>query len=435
MKRLKILVGPTLLIAVIFVLILSTEKTTSAENSVDCEFEPVVKEITVVDPMEKYRYESRRSKIETAVAEYFDKAIKRGEIIGAGVSVVMGDSILLSNGFGKRSVKENSSINGETVFRLGSLSKGFAGVLAGSLKHDGLLNWQDKVTDYIPCFQLGSEDNTQKITLANILSHTSGTPYHSFTNLIEGGLSMANIALRFKDVKPISEPGAIYSYQNAMFALSDEVVHEATGKDIGTELAEKFFRPLHMTTASTDFESLKKLENVAFPHRKSRNSWRSLKLTDKYYNAVAAGGVNASAEDMAKWMRFLLGHNADVLDKEAINEVFTPAVEVKGRSKYYQRWKGHIASYYGYGWRIHKYKDAVQEEEKTIIHHGGSVNQYRNEIAMFPEEDLGICVLFNSNTQLAKTVIPDLHSIVKDIMEEDISEESLSHVAPVNLED
>ncbi|SDB28394.1 beta-lactamase class C [Flavobacteriaceae bacterium MAR_2010_188] len=428
MKSPNILLGPALLIVVVCFLSLSATKSTP-----DCESEciPTIqqKTVAIVDPMELYIYETRKEKLERAVLEYFKKAIKSGEVVGAGISIVKGDSIILSKGFGKRDINYDSEVNGETIFRLGSLSKGFAGVLAGSLKNDGLLNYDDKVTDYIPCFKLGNDENTSKITLANILSHTSGTPYHSFTNLVEAGLSMRAIAARFKDVKPISEPGALYSYQNAMFALSDEVFHAATGKLIGEEFQEKFFTPLHMLTASTDFESISKSTNFAVPHNKSRNSYKSIKLTDKYYNAVAAGGVNASAEDMAKWMRFLLGHNSEVLGQKSLDEVFKPEIEVKGHGKYYQRWKGHISSYYGFGWRIHKFKDDSEDKEKTIIHHGGSVNQYRNEVAMYPEEDLGICVLFNSNTQLAKTVIPELHNIVKEIYDSPIEKQTLSQVS------
>ena len=54
-------------------------------------------------------------------------------------------------------------------------------------------------------------------------------------------------------------------------------------------------------------------------------------------------------------------------------------------------------------------------EEKTMVHHGGSVNSYRNEIAVYPDSDLGICVLMNSNTKLASTVIPDLYKIVNEV--------------------
>src|SRR5690606_32858120 len=99
----------------------------------------------------------------------------------------------------------------------------------------------------------------------------------------------------------------------------------------------------------------------------------------------------------------------------AFDDAFNPFIEIKGHSKYYQKWSGHLTSYYGFGWRIHKYLEDGSDEEKTILHHGGSVNNYRNEIALFPEDDLGICVLLNSNSKIAQTVIPDLQKIVNGI--------------------
>ena len=361
-------------------------------------------------------YALHKTEIKSAVEEYFRKAIIRGDIIGAGVSIVQGDSILLDSGYGKRKVNESSSIDGETVFRLGSISKGFAGVLAGKLKEEGKLDWNDKVVDYIPQFNFGGSAFSQKITLSYILSHTSGAPYHSYTDLVESGMSLENIAARFESVQPISEPGKMYSYQNALFALSGTVMECATGETINDKLEDYFFKPLNMLTASTDYASLIDHENVAYPHRQYGKGWRSVKLTDKYFNAVAAGGINASALDMAKWMRFLLGHNTDVMSNKALSEVFNPFIELKGKSKYYQRWPGHLTSYYAFGWRIHKFLEKESNSEKTIIHHGGSVNQYRNEIALYPEDDLGICVLFNSTPKIVSHVIPDLYEIVTNIL-------------------
>jgi len=98
-----------------------------------------------------------------------------------------------------------------------------------------------------------------------------------------------------------------------------------------------------------------------------------------------------------------------------LQEVFNPFIENKGRSKYYQRWPGHISSHYAFGWRIHKFKE--NGEEQTMVHHGGSVNNYRNEIAVYPESDLGICVLMNSNSKLVSTVIPDLYKIVSEVFQ------------------
>jgi len=126
-------------------------------------------------------YTLKKEKIVNAVTAYFKNALAKKQVSGAGVSIVKGDSILFTEGFGKRKATLKDNINAQTVFRLGSLSKGFAGVLAGMYVNDGLLRWDSKIEDYVDGFQLGSLENSSQITLAKILSHTSGTPYHSYT--------------------------------------------------------------------------------------------------------------------------------------------------------------------------------------------------------------------------------------------------------------
>ncbi len=418
MQRIKILVGCTLLVLTLIFLTLSATKPEATSIS-KAALTTVLAESTKrpVDKKEVQRYKQQQQELRVALNTYFKKAIAVGDIVGAGVSIVQGDSIVVSDGFGKRNSNTNDLVNGETVFRLGSLSKGFAGVLAAEVKHEGKLAWTDKVIDYLPEFRLGDNKNTDQITLANILSHTSGTPYHSFTNLVEAGLPLTTIAERFKEVVPISKPGMMYSYQNAMFALCGEIMRKATGQKINSLLSNRFFKPLEMCNTTTDYETLTHEGNVALPHSKRRSGWRTLKLSDKYYNAIAAGGISSNAHDMGRWMRFLLGHKPEVLDKSALEEAFNPFIEIAGHSKYYQRWPGHVRSYYGFGWRIHKFVEDGATQEKTIWHHGGSVNSYRNEIALYPEADLGICVLLNSNSRLAAKVIPDLYNIVKEVYE------------------
>ncbi|MGB5435347.1 MAG: serine hydrolase domain-containing protein [Maribacter sp.] len=368
-----------------------------------------------VDYEAVHRYQLRKKELTVALKKYFDNAIAAGDIVGAGVSIVQGDSILIFEGFGKRSTDGKAKVDGKTIFRLGSLSKGFAGVLSASLQADGLLDWNDRVVDYIPGFQFGDSLNTQNVKLSHILSHSSGTPYHSFTNLVEAGLPISTIARRFHEVTPISEPGTMYSYQNAMFSLSQEVMQSVTGKDIKNLLTERFFKPLGMSTISMEHHALTESQNVAMPHARRKNGWKSLPLTDHYYNAVVAGGINASSLDMAKWMRFLLGHRPEVLASGTIQKAFNPFIEIGYNNKYYQRWPGHQHSYYAFGWRIHEFNEAGSKETKTMYHHGGSVNNYRNEIALFPEADIGLCILLNGNSRLAQTVIPDVYAIVQEI--------------------
>ncbi|MGB5431145.1 serine hydrolase domain-containing protein [Eudoraea sp.] len=428
MQSYKIFIGITITILSLLALILNGNNTRYSSESKDAISTNNSKK-TIADQRAVQLYKLQQNELKVAIKAYFDKAIASGVIVGAGVSIVRGDSIVISDGFGKRNINVNKGVDGQTIFRLGSLSKGFAGILAANLKSEGKLDWEDKVSDYIPEFQLGDRSNTAKITLANILSHTSGAPYHSYTNLVEAGLPLSDIAKRFKEVTPISNPGLMYSYQNALFALSGEMMYKATGQEITTSLENRFFKPLEMCSTTMDYESLAHEKNVAIPHSKRRNRWKPKKLNNSYYNAIAAGGINASAIDMARWMRFLLGHNPEIMSKSALKEAFNPIVEIKGHSKYYQRWPGHVSSHYGFGWRIHKFSEEETGLQKTIWHHGGSVNNYRNEIAVYPESDLGICVLLNNNSKLAKTLVPDLYKIVKEVYDQTTHKIALTGVS------
>jgi len=409
-KRITTIVGA---LSIILILLIVTSSKLIDDSSTKKVYNLLDKE-TSLSIEEIMRYNQRKQKLSAALQTYFNDAIASGKIVGAGVSIVQGDSIIFSDGFGKRNMNFSAVVDGGTVFRLGSLSKGFAGVLAADLKAEDKLSWDDKVTDYIPEFQFGNSSNTSKVKVSHILSHTSGTPYHSFTNLVEAGLSIDAIASRFKEVQPLVKPGVQYSYQNAMFSLSQLVFQKATGKNTKTLLQERFFQPLKMNSVSMSHEDLLQTENKAQPHVKRRNGWKPISLRDKYYNAVSAGGVNASAEDMGKWMRFLLGSNQNVMKSEEIQEAFNPVISYKNKRKYYQRWEGHLETSYGFGWRIHKFQETT-DKEITVWHHGGSVNSFRNEIALFPEKELGICVLLNSQSRISKNVIPELYAITKEI--------------------
>ncbi|WP_289039368.1 serine hydrolase domain-containing protein [uncultured Zobellia sp.] len=419
MQRYKILIASALIVFTLSALTSRVFHSETTNTPQKAETAVTNVEKTPRNKKEAHLYASRQKELHAALNAYFKKAIAKGDVVGAAVSIVKGDSIMISEGFGRKNSVESSTVNGETVFRLGSLSKGFAGMLAANIKDEGKLDWTDRVSDYLPEFELGDGTNTKNVTLANILSHTSGTPYHSYTNLVEAGIPLTDIAKRFKEVMPISKPGIMYSYQNAMFALCGEMMKKATGKKINTLLDDRFFKPLEMCTTTTDFETLTHELNIAMPHVRIRNGWRAAHIRDNYYNAVAAGGISSNAHDMGRWMRFLLGHNPEIMESSAINEAFNPFIEISGHSKYYQRWPGHTRSYYGFGWRIHKFTEDDSNFEKTIWHHGGSVNNYRNEIAIYPEADLGICVLLNNMSPVAKTVIPDLYQIVKEVYQKD----------------
>lgn len=346
------------------------------------------------------------SVLEDSIISYFQEAKENNRFVGASIALVMGDSVWYTGGFGYKELGTNDTIDSETVFRLGSLSKGFTGILSGILVQEGLISWDDTVVNYVPSFRLSNAEQTSQITLKHLLSHTSGLPYHSYTNLVEAGLSLKTIASRFNQVSLIAAPGEMYSYQNAAFALSGEMINKALVTPLSDIFSQRLFNPMGMKYASVTYEGIVSSGNWARPHYWSSGNWRKRKINQKYYNAVPAGGVNASASDMGKYLKLLIGERPDLVDDETMKSIYEPLASNGARRKYYKRWPGFRKSYYGLGWRIHTFQDDILPD--TLIHHGGYVNGYRGEIALDPEKKWGLCVLFNSPGRIASSCIPDL---------------------------
>lgn len=408
MKRIFIIAAPSMLFIALLFSFASTEQPKPYQKS---------QSTHLAAPPEVHFPDQYKQRLVDSIQAYFNRAVDQNQIVGAAVTIVKCDSVIYSGGYGNKNITLKDTVNEKTVFRIGSVSKGFAGILAGIHVEEGLINWEDKIIDYIPSFQLASKEQTKKVTLSHILSHTSGLPYHSFTNLVEDGLPITAIASRFKSVIPIQQPGSIYSYQNAIFALSGKIIEQVTGKSLNEVIQNKIFEPLQMTSASASYEALQESDNVAQPHQRLRHGWRPTPINKKYYsNAIAAGGINASISDMGKWMKFLLGNNPEVMMPYTMNDVFRPIIQVGGRRHYYQKWPGYSKSFYGLGWRVHSFMDTETGDSNTVVHHGGSVNNYRSEIAIYPEEDLGICVLFNSQNTMAKDCIPKIYKMIQEIM-------------------
>ncbi len=325
----------------------------------------------------------------------------RSRTPGAAIVIVKDSTVLLMRGFGYKDVYTREGVDENTVFRLASLSKGFAGILSGMMVEKGFLNWEDKVMSHVPKFQLKSKDQTFQTLVSHILSHTTGLPYHTYTNLVEDGVSMSRILPEFADIRLIGEPGEIYAYQNAAYGIMDPILESAVGKPYAKLMEDYLFDPLHMKSASTSFEAITSLDNVALPHKRRSGKFEPDFITKKYYNTIPAGGVNASISDMANYLQLLLGNRPDLISPETLDEVFTPRVNTNNKRRYFHDWPMVDDAFYGYGWRI------LKRAGQTIAYHGGYVNRYRTEIAVNRDDKIGICVLTNAPTHFANDAVPD----------------------------
>jgi beta-lactamase class C len=319
---------------------------------------------------------------------------------GASIAIVKDSTVLYIKGLGVKRVGTTDSIDIHTVYRLGSVSKPFASFLTGILVQDHKMSWDDPVTCYVPEFALKSPVQTQCLSLANVLSHTTGLPYHTYTNMVEEGEALTSLLARLKDVNLSSDVGKQYSYQNVAYSVIAEVIRSACGKSYEALMEEKVFSPLGMKNASMDYATLMANSNIATPHVIRKGKYSPARITDTYYNVSPAGGVNASIDDMAKWMVALLGTRQDVITTETLNHLYTPFIEAPSKNRRYRQLDPIQKSYYGLGWRVLHYAT------DTILYHGGYVNGFRSEVAVDPKENIAICILANAPGGLADNGIP-----------------------------
>ena len=336
----------------------------------------------------------------TAYEEYVNESLKLTGTPGAAIAIIQDSSIIYLKGFGVKSVDTGELVDTHTVFRLASVSKCLSAVLAGVLEKNGLISWDDPIVKYLPDFELKSPEYTKQLTIRNVLSHTTGLPYHTYTNLIEEGTEFSELIGELKNVDSFDAPGKVYSYQNVAYSIIGDVVKSATGNSFAMEMKSRVFGPLHMSNASASYEELLQNSDIAQPHLYRGRKWKTIPISSTYYNTAPAGGINASITDMAKLMVALLGNKESVLSQKTVAQLFEPEVRATAKNRNFNRWSRIKRSYYGLGWRILQFKN------DTIAYHGGYVNGYRSEISINPERRIAICVLANGPGGFADHAIP-----------------------------
>jgi beta-lactamase class C len=338
---------------------------------------------------------------------WLSQQIAEQNLPGAAVALVSRERTLDIQTWGERSADDHLPITEQSLFRIASVSKTFAGTVASLVVGANPQAWEAPITDVLPQLQIGTGSASRAITLRNIVSHTTGLMPHAYSNMLDAGVVYESILEKFHEIPTVCPPGRCYGYQNVVFSLIADVVEIATLKSYEEYLSEELFRPLGMEHASTGLESFVGSSDATTPHRLVRGTWRSTTHNPAYYSVTPAAGINASVVDMAIWARANLGGFPAVLSESFLRQQHEPVVETP-RGNYFNRWPGLEKAYYALGWRVFDYRGL------RIVHHGGGVRGFRSEVALVPERDLGLVVLFNAETKLANDVVPAfLDSLLK----------------------
>lgn len=276
---------------------------------------------------------------------------------------------------GEANVAAGDALDPDHLFRIGSVSKTFTGVLVMQLQDDGLLDVDDPIDTWVPGWWGG-----EGITLRHLLSHTSGIVSYNYTGNFDGSQHWEPLELLqwAMDHEPALrfEPGAEHDYSNTNFVLLGLAVEAATGQPFDVALRERILDPLEMTGTFL-------IPDEDAPCYQARGYSEGVDVTDSHNPSFgwAAGGMLSNPGDVN---RFQLGlHGGELLSAEALAEMTAPYVLNDGADSPYGL--GIFASFdSNYGW--------------TTSHSGG-IAGFSSYMFSMSSWDVSISLLINEEAQ------------------------------------
>ena len=111
---------------------------------------------------------------EQKLDELIQKTITTFDVPGMSVGVLKDGKLIYSKGFGVRSLNNKLPMTSETLIGIASNSKGFTCTALAILADEGKLNWDDKVTKFLPDFKMYDDYVTQELTIKDLVTHRAG---------------------------------------------------------------------------------------------------------------------------------------------------------------------------------------------------------------------------------------------------------------------
>ncbi|MFK8252250.1 serine hydrolase [Ancylobacter terrae] len=332
-----------------------------------------------------------RDKVTAALprlAEMARKAVTDGGVPGLAIAVVHNDEVVFAEGFGLRAMGRADLVDADTVFQIASLSKPVSSTVVAALVSDGVLDWDTRVAELAPEFQLMGAYPTQQVTVRDFFNHRSGLPGNAGDDIEDLGYGRDAVMARLRLVPPSSSFRAGYAYSNAGLTMGALAAVKPTGKSWEEVAEEKLFRPLGMKTTSYRYADFLARANRAALHVPVDGQWVA-KLTRDPGTQAPAGGISSTVRDLAQWMRLELGAGQfgpqRLITPESIAATHVPLMA-----------RGHnpvtgAPSFYGLGWNIEYGRHGV-----SWGHAGAFSVGAQTLVTLYPEQQIGIVLLTNA---------------------------------------
>jgi len=327
------------------------------------------------------------------------RAMTTFDVPGIGLAIVKDGVVVAAKGYGVRRLGEPAPADGRTLFGIASNTKVFTATALGILVEEGKIAWDAPVVRYLPGFQMWDPFVTRELTVRDLLVHRSGLGLGA-GDLLWWPSSTYNrkeIAARLRFIKPATSFRSAYAYDNVLYLVAGELIETISGQSWEEFVGTRILAKVGMTGSNVRHSAAAASGNIATPHAPVDGKVRPIAPFDSD-NTNPAGGINASAEDMAKWMCVLLanGRLADGsrLFSEGSARQLTTIVTPLSPSNPPPELAPQRNNFSGYalGLNIRDYRG------KKMVTHTGGLPGYVSRVMLLPEIGLGVTVLTNQES-------------------------------------
>jgi len=297
---------------------------------------------------------------------------------GCGVGLGKDGRTLYTHGYGSANLEYAVPNTDSTVFESGSVAKQFTAAAIVLLAQDGKLSLDDDIRKYLP--EVPSFGG-QRITIRNLLTHTSGLRDQWGLLGIEGRgpgtqvhSPMTTLDLVVHQKMLNFPPGSEYLYSNTGYALAEIIVERVSGKTFSEFTRDRLFRPLGMTHTQwrDDFTTVVPNRATAY----NGNAQSGYHTDMPFTNMIGNGGLLSTMSDLLRW-------NENLDHPTVGGQAFVDAMQTRMRLT-----NGRTITY-ALGLGVNDYQ-GVRE-----ISHDGSTAGYRTFLARYPDQHVSVAVWCN----------------------------------------
>ncbi len=324
-------------------------------------------------PYQVFAQQDKAARINELMALYHSYGQFNGSVL-----VAENGHAIYKRGHGLANIEWNIPNQPDTKFRLGSITKQFTSMLIMQLVEQGKVKLDGKISDYLPDYR---RDTGQKITVHQLLSHTSGIPNYTalpgfFANFTRDPYTVDAFIKRYASNDLEFEPGTKFNYSNSGYFLLGAIIEKVTGKPYEQVLREKILDPLGMKNTGYDhYDAI--INKRASGYMKTPVGYNNAPYLDMSI-PYAAGSLYSTVEDLFLWDQAL--YTEKLLSAKYRDMMFKPNLEN-----------------YGYGWIMGKLPLGQSEETVPIIAHDGGINGFSTSIVRLIGDKHLIVLLDNTS--------------------------------------